>query len=225
MIFRYLDTNNCIYRQLGQNFIVKLASVKDLWIFNCTEGCQSNIFNQSFRINNLSKIIISDLNINNISGLLGLLSSLNLMGRSKPLHIYAPFYIKYYIDLIKKYSHTNFSYIVYIHVFKAGLIISHHNYRIYTFISNNIHEFILIKSEEYGKFSLNKATNNYLVPGPLYGKLKKGFSFLFPDGSIIDGIKLTSVNLLGKQLCFFVSFYYKRIIVENSIFSRIVLIA
>ena len=88
MLLRYLNLNSYVFQESNISFLMKLFVFKDVWIFNCTEGCQSNIATQGFKINNLSKIILMDLHINNISGLLGLLASLNLIGRTKSLHIY-----------------------------------------------------------------------------------------------------------------------------------------
>ena len=101
-------------------------------MFNCCEGFQSYIFFKHIKMNNLSKIIITDLHINNIAGLLGLLSSLNSIGRIKELHIYGPEGLSAYLELGKKYSHTNFGYTVYIHILSHGLIINYSKYRIYT---------------------------------------------------------------------------------------------
>nr|YP_009398173.1 ribonuclease Z [Thaumatella adunca]ARW67359.1 ribonuclease Z [Thaumatella adunca] len=223
MILRYLDLNASVLKKNNISFLIKLPTIKDTWIFNCTEGCQFNIFNQSFKINNLSKIIIPNLHILNISGLLGLLSTLNLIGRIKSLHIYAPIDLKYYLDLGKKYSRTNFSYMIYIHVLKTGLIINHYSHRIYAFNYFDRYEFIIMQVEQHGTFYLNKARSNYLAPGPLYGKLKKGLSFLLPDGFIIDGYRFTDINFLGYQICLLYSYFYIRKVYENTCSSRVIL--
>nr|ARW64070.1 ribonuclease Z [Chondria sp. (in: red algae)] len=223
MLLRHLNVDSYFYQNSSISFLIKLLSFKDLWMFNCTEGCQYNLSIHSLKVNNLSKIIIIDLHINNISGLLGLLSSLNLIGRTKSLHIYGPSNLKYYLDLCKKYSRTNFSYIVYFHILKTGLIINHNSFRIYTFVTKYYYQFTLISSEQYGTFFLNKARNNYLVPGPLYGQLKKGYSFILPDGFIINGTKLTSNNVLGFHLILLINKFYSRISFESIFESRAIL--
>lgn len=225
MILRYLDICTFFIKQSKTSFIIKLATLKDIWIFNCIEGCQFNVWNQNFKINNVSKIFITNLHINNISGLLGLLSSLNLIGRTKVLHIYGPKDLKYYLDLGKKYSHTNFSYKVYLHILTNGLIINSNNCRMYTFLYTNQYEFIFNQSEKYGTFFFSKAQSDYLKPGPLYGKLKKSSKFLLPDGFILDGCRLTSENIIGKEVGCFVSYFYKRKLFENSLLARIVLMS
>nr|YP_009399633.1 ribonuclease Z [Digenea simplex]ARW69452.1 ribonuclease Z [Digenea simplex] len=223
MIFRYIGLGTHVIDRSNKSFLIKLSMTKDIWVFNCIEGFQSNIFSQDFKINNISKIIITNLHIENISGLLGLLSSLNLIGRLKSLHIYAPIDLKYYLDLGKKYSKTNFNYVVYLHILKTGLVANHQGCRIYAFCNTNSYEFIIMQPEDYGTFFLDQARRNYLAPGPLYGKLKKGCTFVLPDGFIIDGRKLTSMNLKGNQLCLLINCFYKRKILESSTKSRLVL--
>ena len=223
MIFCYLNLNAYAVEKAHMSFLIKLPTVKDTWLFNCSEGSQSNILQQSLKINNLSKIIIPNLHIFSVSGLLGLLSTLNLIGRIKSLHIYAPIELKYYLDLGKKYSKTNFNYVLYIHVLTTGLIVNQYGCRLYAVNYKHCYEFYVVQSEQCGTFFLNKARNNNLLPGPLYGKLKKGFSFLMPDGFTLNGYILTSSNVLGSELrCLFSSFYRKSVF-ESIKCSRIVL--
>ena len=218
--------NNSIHniKYSNSSFVVQFLTFKDIWIFNCYEGCQYLITNNNLKINNISKIIMTDLHINNMSGLLGLLSSLNLIGRIKSLHIYGPKDLAHYLDLSKKYSHTNFNYIIYIHILNTGLIINYDQYRVYAFNNNHKYEFLIIQSEQYGKFILDKAQNNYLLPGPLYGELKKGLDFVLPDGVILNGNYFTLLNnLFGNQILFFLDRYYRRINIENNVMSSIIL--
>nr|YP_010619783.1 Ribonuclease Z [Symphyocladia marchantioides]WAX03796.1 Ribonuclease Z [Symphyocladia marchantioides] len=224
MILRYLNFDTYIITSPNISFLIKLPAIKDIWVFSCIEGSQFNFLNQGFKINNVSKIIVPNLHISSISGLLGLLSTLNLTGRKKSLHIYAPVDLQYYLDLGKRYSKTNFSYILYIHVLKTGLIINQYGCRIYALNYHGGYEFFIIQSEQHGTFYLDKARDNYLLPSPLYGKLKKGFSFVFPDGFILSGSNFTSFSTLGCQIsCLFSSFYSRRV-VESINNNRLILL-
>nr|YP_009399841.1 ribonuclease Z [Tolypiocladia glomerulata]ARW69660.1 ribonuclease Z [Tolypiocladia glomerulata] len=212
MILRYLDFHSYILKNKNHSFLFRIPGLKDTWLFNCSEGSQFNFLNCNLKINNLSKIIIPSLHIVSVSGLLGLLSTLNLIGRTKTLHIYAPIGLKYYLDLGKKYSCTNFSYLLYVHTLKTGLIINQYFCRIYTLDYEQGYQFLFVQSQRSGTFLLKKAKINNLKPGPIYGKLKKGFTFLTPDGFIIEGNYLTSSSQLGIQVLCLTSFFYKKTI-------------
>lgn len=210
MIICYLNNSTHFIAKVNTSFLIKIPSIKDTWLFNCTEGSQFDFLNKGLKISNLSKIIIPNLHVLSISGMLGLLSTLNVIGRTKSLHIYAPSDLKYYLDLGKKYSQTNFSYIVYIHVLRTGLIINQYGYRVYAFNSRGCYEFFIIQSELHGKFFLEHAKRSYLLPGPLYGKLKKGHIFVLPEGSILRGDNFTLHSVLGSQICCTTSPFYRK---------------
>jgi len=214
---KFFDNSINSFEFYDTNSIIKLVSSKNIWVFNCFEGCQYFITNNKIRINNISKIIFANMHINNISGLLGLLSSLNLIGRTRSIHIYAPQDLLYYIQLLKKYAHTNFNFSIYIHVLTTGLIINTGIYRVYSFIHKFRYHFIIIEQEKFGTFRIEKAKTNLLIPGPLYNQLKKGSSFILPDGFVLNGNNFTLVNLLGRKLCFFFDQYCTRINLEKAI--------
>lgn len=224
MIFHYLNLNTHALKKKSLSSLVKLPFVKDTWLLNCSEGSQFSFLNQGLKINNLSKILVPNLHIMSISGLLGLLSTLNLIGRIKSLHIYAPAGLKYYLDLGKKYSRTNFNYAVYIHVLATGLIVNHYRFRLYALKFYGYYVFYLIEAEQYGKFHLDKARNNHILPGPLYGKLKKGFSFLLPDGFSLNGYLLTDSNTLGAEFRCILSSFYRKKLFESIRFSRVIFV-
>lgn len=188
----------------------QLIHLKDIWLFNCSEGCQHYLLKKKIKINQISKIIITDLNIKNISGLLGLLSSLSLTNRKKELDIYGPRGLNFYLELGKKYSKTTYRYNIYFHRLNTGLLIDDNIYQVYTFFKNFQFSFIIITVSKYGKFKLDKAKKFYLKVGPLYGKLKRGLNFLLPDGFIFNGNSFTYHSDLGKKTSLLLSQYHDR---------------
>jgi len=223
MEFVDLKYHNYLIKYVATSFIIKLIHLKDIWLFNCCDGCQHILIQEEIKVNYISKIIITNLHPDNLSGLLGLLSSLNLSGRNKPLHIYGPLGLEAYIDLGKKYSHTNFCYNIYIHTIQAGLFIDHTNYRIYSIVRDDHFEFTILSHEKYGTFSLGKAKKFNIIKGPLYGQLKKGINFILPDGFIINGVEFTNYKCIGIKLVLCIYNYHSRQSIQNSISSQIFL--
>nr|YP_010902991.1 ribonuclease Z [Hypnea pseudomusciformis]WCH55045.1 ribonuclease Z [Hypnea pseudomusciformis]WCH55444.1 ribonuclease Z [Hypnea pseudomusciformis]WCH56638.1 ribonuclease Z [Hypnea pseudomusciformis] len=177
---------------------------------------------KKLKINQISNIIITEKNIDNISGLLGLLSSLSLINRKKKLNIYVSKGIEKYIILGKKYAKTNFRYCIYLHILKTGLIIKNQEYQIYTFNNQFIFEFLLTAKNKYGQFKLNKAQKFQFPVGPIYGKLKNGYSFLLPDGIIIEGYKFTNFHNSGVKNSILINKYHTRNSIEMSYKSKII---
>jgi len=205
------------------SFIIKLTHFKEVWLFNAFDGCQHAILQKGVKFNQISKIIILDLNIETIAGLLGILSSFNSGGRKKPLHIYGPVGLLEYIDLGKKYSHTNFCYSIHIYILTSGVMIDHWNYKIYVMMRYHYFELLIFTHVKPGKFEIIKAKNFNIVSGPLYGKLKQGLHFILPDGFILDGTYFINNNYIGVKNNLFNNMYHTRRYVENSINSNMLI--
>lgn len=202
-------------------FALNLENSKEIWLFNCHQGCQHELQRNKIKINHISKIIITSLSIENISGLLGLLSSLSLTNRNRKLDIYSPQGLQYYLKLGQKYSQTNFRYNVYLHILTTGLIINQHLHQAYAFSCQINSEFLIISQEKFGKFRLIKARRFYLIEGPLYGKLKKGHDLLLPDGLILNSDIFTYSNIPGIKVYFMSHTYNERKSIEISQSSKI----
>jgi len=217
----HLTRNQPYHNSLNISFALKLIKTKDVWIFNCNEACQHNLVMQNIRIGLISRIIITDMHIDNISGLPGLLSSLSLTNRLKALHIYGPVGLVKYLEFSKKYVHTNFRYVLYFHTLQTGLVIASDIYRFYTFINYLQFSAFLISKEKYGKFQLAKALDFNLLSGPMYGKLKQGDSFLLPDGFIVNSSSFSADNYTGDKITVFIGRYHSRCSIEITENSRL----
>lgn len=204
------NSNIKILKYNDKNLMIQFSILKNVLLFNCGEGYQYLIVNNKYKINNISKIVLTNMHIKNLSGLLGLLSSLNLIGRTKSLHIYGPCDLVYYLELNKKYSHTNFNYKIYIHILTSGLIINDFNYKVYSLISNYQYSFLVIEQEKVGTFLVSKAQVNGLSPNSLYGKLKKGSIFMLPDGYLLNGNSFRLFSSLGYEISYLSDKYCRR---------------
>lgn len=216
------SSNIKIVKYDDKSLMIHSPIFKKILLFNCCENCQYLIVNNKYKVNSISNIILTNMHIKNLSGLLGLLSSLNLVGRIKSLHIYGPKDLVYYLELNKKYSHTNFSYMIYIHILVSGLVINDSNYKIYSLNNDNRYNFLLIEKEKMGTFLVSKALYHGLVPNSLYGKLKKGLIFMLPDGHLLRGNSFTFFSSLSSEIAFVLDRYYRRNNAEFCEKSRII---
>nr|QCI04975.1 ribonuclease Z [Callithamnion tetricum] len=209
--------------QTSISFIIKFTAFKEIWLINCCQGCQHMLIDHKIKLNQISKIFITSLHYDNISGLLGILSSLNLIKRIKPLYIYGPHGLQHYLDLGKKYSRTNFAYLLHLDVVDLynKVIINHKNYKLYSILYNFYYELCIVELEIPGKFILNKVKHLNLFPGPLYGKLKKSCIFILPDGVILKGNKFVVCADKGLKLCLLYNRYHSRLAIETSLNSII----
>ena len=79
-------------------------------LLDCGEGTQQQMLRFDIKASRIDHIFISHLHGDHYLGLIGLLSSLHLNGRVKPLYIFCPEPLKEIIDLQFRYSETSIQY-------------------------------------------------------------------------------------------------------------------
>ncbi|NNU33060.1 ribonuclease Z [Mucilaginibacter sp. S1162] len=83
-----------------------------LYLVDCGEGTQQQMLRFDVRASRIDHIFISHLHGDHYLGLVGLLSSLHLNGRKKPLKLFGPPQLMEIIDLQFKYSETTLQYAI-----------------------------------------------------------------------------------------------------------------
>nr|YP_009541639.1 hypothetical protein [Synarthrophyton chejuense]AYR05648.1 hypothetical protein [Synarthrophyton chejuense] len=200
---KYLFTYS--FQDISSSFILKIGQLGQIWLFNCTEGCQYILARKKIKISQISKIIITDLRVQNISGLLGLLSSLSLNSSIKNIDLYGPEGLSNYLFLGRKYSQTNFRYIVSIYSIQTGIIVQNKFFQIYAFNMLkyfSLFNYSILMPERPGPLDILKVRSYKIPLGPLYGNLKLGKDFILPDGVVIFGNNFVNSYYLGNKLTF-----------------------
>ena len=85
------------------------------YLIDCGEGTQVQLRRQHLKMSKINHIFISHLHGDHFFGLVGLISSLNLFGRTKELHIYSDPRIKDVIDLQLEISETELQFEIIYH--------------------------------------------------------------------------------------------------------------
>ena len=79
-------------------------------LIDCGEGTQVQIRKHGIKLQRIEHILISHLHGDHYFGLVGLLSSMHLLGRVKPINIYGPEGLKEIIELQLHYGHSRLAY-------------------------------------------------------------------------------------------------------------------
>ena len=95
----------------NRNPSAQLLNVNEKFILiDCGEATQNQLLHFGLKANRIDHIFISHLHGDHYLGLVGLLSSLHLNGRTKPMDIFGPPELKEIIDLQFKHSQTHLRY-------------------------------------------------------------------------------------------------------------------
>ncbi len=87
-----------------------------LFLIDCGEGTQQQLMRNNIRAQRIHSIFISHIHGDHYLGLVGLLSSLHLTGRTKPLNVYGPPHLQEIVEMQLKYSDTVIRYPLFFNV-------------------------------------------------------------------------------------------------------------
>ena len=82
----------------------------DVHLFDCGENTQMRMLQAGLKRSKIANIFISHFDVDHFSGLIGLLSTLQLQRRDKPLTIIAPEGIQKYVEWNLEFSGTEISF-------------------------------------------------------------------------------------------------------------------
>lgn len=108
----------------------------DYILIDCGEGAQLQMRTMHLPLQSIQHILISHLHGDHFLGLFGLLSSMHLLGRTKPLNIYSDDRLQEIINLHLKVSNTRLNYELRIHPLNYDTkheIFSTRNLKVYSF--------------------------------------------------------------------------------------------
>ncbi len=167
-----------------------------LYLIDCGEGTQSRIRQNRIKFNQIEKIFISHLHGDHYFGLLGLLSTYNLMGREKPLDLYGPPALKQVLDLNMRITHSAWRYKLNFHPtnpLESECIFEDNKIAIYSFplihrIDTTGYKFV--EKEKLRPIN-RKMIDDYDIPFYAINRIKEGADYKMDDGTILANSKLT----------------------------------
>nr|YP_009051175.1 hypothetical protein [Galdieria sulphuraria]AIG92617.1 hypothetical protein [Galdieria sulphuraria] len=218
-----LTINSSLYSITSIIFFVSHNS-NELWLFDYDEGLQHQISINKLKLNQITKIFLTEIKENNLVSLLGFLATSALYKRKKKIQVYAPSGIKQYLRLFTYICKTSLLNDIEFVNIKNGLIYNSSTHQIYSLeLTDNSIAYSIIETEKPGKFNIKKAKKLGIMPGPIYSKLKMGISIVSKDGKIIKGKNLCEYITEGKKITILPSIIYSRAIIEFAWKSDVIL--
>lgn len=167
-----------------------------MYLIDCGEGTQQQMLRFDVKASRIDHIFISHLHGDHYLGLIGLLSSMHLNGRSKPLYLYCPAPLKEIIDLQLRYSDTTIQYeMVYrfTNAEKAEVILDNSDITVETIpLDHRIActGFVFREKKRLRKLIRDKI-EEINIPVEYYTPLKKGADYTAPNGTVYKNDTLT----------------------------------
>jgi len=167
-----------------------------VYLIDCAEGTQQQMLHFGVKASRIDYVFISHLHGDHYLGLVGLLSSLHLNGRTKSLKIFAPVHLKEIINLQLKYSETVLQYeITYVDTnpHKAEVILDNQDVIVETIpLDHRIDCTGFLFTEKKRNRKLIKEKIDELdIPVEYFTALKKGADYTAPNGTVYKNDTLT----------------------------------
>jgi ribonuclease Z len=145
-------------------------------LFDCGEGTQRTLMKEKLGIMKIDKIFISHWHADHFSGLLGLIQTLELEGRDRPLYIYGPPRTEEFTERILDTGYFNRSYDIYAEDLVEGDEIVGECYMVRPFeVDHGVNAFgFSFEEDKSVKANKSKMKELGLEDSPKIGKLKEG---------------------------------------------------
>ncbi len=168
-----------------------------MYLVDCGEGTQQQMLRFEVKSSRINHIFISHLHGDHYLGLVGLLSSMHLNGRTKELKLYGPAPLKEIIDIQLKYSDTTLQYPLEFTATNAetpeiiletqDLIVEtiplDHRIACTGFLFKQKKRLRKLKKEVIAELGISVAE---------YSAIKKGADYVAPDGKVYKNEELTT---------------------------------
>lgn len=179
----------------GSGMVVNIR--EKYFLVDCAEGTQVELRRNRIHLNRLFTVFISHLHGDHCFGLMGLISTLGLLGRTAPLHVYGPQDIDTLFQPLIDYHCNGMTYEVVFHP-----IDTHQNICIYEDRSLQVFSIPLkhrirccgyyFKEKELSRHILKDAIEKYAIPISQINNVKAGLDFVMPNGDVIKNELITT---------------------------------
>ncbi len=190
--------NNSALPSHGRHPTAQVVSINQhQYLIDAGEGVQMQIKKYKVKKSKIHHIFISHLHGDHYFGLIGLINSMGLEGRTKDLHIYAPALLEEIIRLQLQAANTQLPFQLNFHLLKSGqngTLLKEKNIEISFFPTNHRIDcfgFLFREIHEERKI-LPQKVQKWDIPYTYYSELKAGKDFITKEGKRIKNTELTA---------------------------------
>jgi ribonuclease Z len=198
--------NNSAIPAYDRHPTAQVVTLNDqLFLIDCGEGTQMQIARYRIRRSKINHIFISHLHGDHYFGLIGLITSLGLLGREQELHLHAPEGLKAIIDLQLKVAATTLPFPLTFHALEGeGMLVDTPKFSVESFQTQ--HRIpcwgFIIREKRKPRKIVKEKTIEHDIPAAFYEKLKDGEDYETKDGRIIRNEWVTIANKPARSFAF-----------------------
>ena len=199
--------NNSALSAFGRHPSAQVVSVYgELLLIDCGEGTQVQMQRYGVKWGKMHHIFISHMHGDHYFGLPGLVNSMSLMGRTDPLHLYAPPSLILILNQILEVADTTLSYPLHFHPLPEGaeVLVDNNAFTVTCFPVNHrikCHGFSVERKTKGRKLRPDQCAH-YNIPATFYDKIKHGADYIREDGEVIKNEWVTEDGPVPKRYAY-----------------------
>jgi ribonuclease Z len=198
--------NNSAIPAYDRHPTAQVVTLNDqVFLIDCGEGTQMQIARYRIRRSKIHHIFISHLHGDHYFGLIGLITSMGLLGREQELHLYAPAGLKAIIDLQLAVADTTLPFPLVFHPLEAeGMLVDTQKFSVECFATQHrvpCWGFIIREKRKPRKIDKEKVLQ-FDIPAAFYDRLKDGDDYETKQGELIRNEWVTLANKPARSYAF-----------------------
>ncbi|MEM1582020.1 MAG: ribonuclease Z [Candidatus Bathyarchaeia archaeon] len=178
----------------------------DVLMFDCGEGTQRQMIKAGIGLNRKMVVFITHMHGDHVLGLPGMIQTMSLLGRDKPLKIFGPSGVKVFMDTIMRTVRFWLGFPIEIHeIEQEGTIYQDRDYEIQAvWAEHSIPSlaYALVEKPRPGRFYPDKAVALGVPRGPLWSTLQRGMNIKLPDGRVIRPADVLGPSRPGRKIVY-----------------------
>lgn len=195
-----------------------LQTMDEAFLIDCGEGTQQQLSRYKIKKSKINHIFISHMHGDHYFGLMGLLSSMGLMGRTTDLHLHAPQPMQEIIELQLKAANTILPYPLHFYVLGEECMINNgKKITVESFKMNHrIDCWGFLFREKKNPRSIDPVrVKAYDIPAVFYEALQRGEDYKTKKGTIIPNDEVTIAAPVAKSYAYCADTIYDERIAEK----------
>jgi len=207
MFMRIITLGTCSAVPTPKRGLASTAVIREgeIFLFDCGEGTQVQIRKARLRWGPIKKIFISHMHGDHLTGLMGIMMSLQMSSAHSTLSLYGPEGLEEYVRMSIRLMHTYINYELVINEVTEGIICDEKEYQVICApLEHRVYTigYALIEKDRPGKFDVEKAKKLNIPPGPLFRKLQSGENITLEDGTLIRPEDVLGPPKKGRKIAY-----------------------
>jgi ribonuclease Z len=186
--------------------VLTTTNWREALLFDCGEGTQVRLRQSGIKPGKLSRIFISHLHADHVTGLLGLLLTLQMLGRDTPLYLYGPPGLRRYLETSRSLLQSGWAYPTPVQeMSEAGLVVEGPGYTVTCdLLEHGVPTlgYRVREADRPGTLDADRAVELGVPKGPLMGVLQSGEPVTTATGRVVRPEEVLGPTRPGRRVAY-----------------------